>query len=118
MAAEQSYRATEERLQSELEETERKLTELQAAKGEGELMVISEEQQTEIQRFMDRKLEIRRELRQVQHDLQRDINRLGARLKLLNIALIPAVVMVVALVYGSRRRKRQNQPQSKEAATV
>lgn len=118
VAAEQSYRATEERLQSELEETERKLTELQAAKGEGELTVISEEQQREIQRFMDRKLEIRRELRQVQHDLQRDINRLGTRLKLLNIALIPAVVMVVALVYGARRRKRQNQPQSKEAATV
>ena len=110
IAAEKSYRATEERLQLELEETERKLTGLQAAKGEGELTVISEEQQLEIQRFMDRKLEIRRELRQVQHDLQRDIDRLGTRLKLLNIALMPALVMIVALVYGIRRRKRQNQP--------
>jgi ABC-type uncharacterized transport system involved in gliding motility auxiliary subunit len=73
--------------------------------------VISEEQQLEVQRFMDRKLEIRRELRQVQHDLQRDIDRLGTRLKLLNIALMPALVMIVALVYGARRRKRQNQPQ-------
>jgi len=110
IAAEKSYRATEERLQAELEETERKLTGLQAAKGDGELTVISEEQQLEIQRFMDRKLEIRRELRQVQHDLQRDIDRLGTRLKLLNIGLIPAVTMIVALVYGARRRKRQNQP--------
>ena len=110
IAAEKSYRATEERLQLELEETERMLTGLQAAKGEGELTVISEEQQLEIQRFMDRKLEIRRELRQVQHDLQRDIDRLGTRLKLLNIALMPALVMIVALVYGIRRRKRQNQP--------
>jgi ABC-type uncharacterized transport system involved in gliding motility auxiliary subunit len=110
IAAEKSYRATEERLQLELEETERKLTGLQAAKGEGQLTVISEEQQFEIQRFMDRKLEIRRELRQVQHDLQRDIDRLGTRLKLLNIALMPALVMIVALVYGIRRRKRQNQP--------
>ncbi len=59
---------------------------------------------------MDRKLEIRRELRQVQHDLQRDIDRLGTRLKLLNIGLMPALVMIVALVYGARRRKRQNQP--------
>jgi ABC-type uncharacterized transport system involved in gliding motility auxiliary subunit len=115
VAAEQSYRATEERLQMELEDTERKLTELQAAKGEGELTVISEEQQLEIQRFVDRKLEIRRELRQVQHDLQRDINRLGARLKLMNITLVPAIVMVVALVYGARRRKRQNQPHLVEA---
>ena len=91
----------------ELEETEGKLTQLQAAKGESELTVISEEQQLEIQRFMDRKFEIRRELRQVQHDLQRDIDRLGTRLKLLNIGLIPAAVMVVALVYGYRRRRRQ-----------
>ena len=59
---------------------------------------------------MYRKLEIRRELRQVQHDLQRDIDRLGTRMKLLNITLMPALVMIVALVYGIRRRKRQNQP--------
>jgi ABC-type uncharacterized transport system involved in gliding motility auxiliary subunit len=118
VAAEKSYRATEERLQMQLEETERKLTELQAAKGEGELTVISDEQQLEIQRFVDRKFEIRRELRQVQHNLQRDIDRLGTRLKLLNIGLVPALVMIVALVYGARRRKRQNRPQINEAGTT
>jgi ABC-type uncharacterized transport system involved in gliding motility auxiliary subunit len=117
VAAERSYRATEERLQLELEETERKLTELQAAKGEGELMVISEEQQAEIQRFMDRKLEIRRDLRQVQHDLQRDIDSLGTRLKLVNIALIPALVMVAALIYALRRRRKQDRQSLKEVAT-
>jgi len=117
VAAEKSYRATEERLQMELEETERKLGELQAAKGGGDLMVISEEQQLEIQRFMDRKIEIRSELRQVQHDLQRDIDRLGTRLKLFNIGLIPATVMLVALVYGNRRRKRQDQPRLQEVGT-
>jgi ABC-type uncharacterized transport system involved in gliding motility auxiliary subunit len=111
LAAEKSYRATEERLQTELEETERKLNELQAAKGESELTVISPEQQLEVQRFVDRKFEIRRELRQVQHDLQRDINRLGTRLKLVNIALVPAIVMVVALLYAGRQRRRQNRPQ-------
>lgn len=109
VAAEKSYRATEERLQMDLEDTERTLTELQAAKGESELTVISPEQQQEIQRFIDRKFEIRRELRQVQHDLQRDINKLGTRLKLLNIALVPAIVMMIALLYASRRRRKQNQ---------
>jgi ABC-type uncharacterized transport system involved in gliding motility auxiliary subunit len=107
VAAEKSFRAKEERLQSELEETERKLTELQAAKGDSELTVMTPEQQLEIQRFVDRKLQIRRELRQVQHDLQRDIDQLGTRLKLLNIALIPALVMIFALVYGYRKRQRQ-----------
>jgi ABC-type uncharacterized transport system involved in gliding motility auxiliary subunit len=107
VAAERSYRATEERLQLELADTERKLTELQAARGDGDLLVLSDEQQDEVQRFMDRRLEIRGELRQVQHDLQRDIDRLGTRLKLFNIALVPALVMVVALIYVLRRRKEQ-----------
>jgi len=107
VAAEKSYRATEESLQSELQETERRLSDLQAAKGEGELTVISEEQQGEIQRFMNRRLEIRRELRQVQHDLQSDIESLGTRLKLINIGLVPLLVLVVALVYDQRRRQRQ-----------
>jgi ABC-type uncharacterized transport system involved in gliding motility auxiliary subunit len=116
VAAEQSYRATEERLQLELDEAERKLTELQAAKGESDLLVISPEQQAEIDRFMDQRLQIRRDLRQVQHDLQRDIDRLDARLKLINIVVVPAVVMLVALAYAMRRRRRQDlsQPAIKE----
>ena len=117
--AERAYRATEERLQRELDETERRLNELQAAKGEGDMMVISDEQQAEIQRFMDRRLEIRKELRQVQHDLQRDIQGLGTRLKIINIALVPALVLVVALIYDVRRRRRQDKfvghPVPKEA---
>ncbi|MFC1719978.1 Gldg family protein [Pseudomonadota bacterium] len=113
VAAEKSYRAKEERLQAELEETEHKLTELQAAKGDSELTVMSAEQQAEIQRFVDRKLQIRRELRQVQHDLQRDINVLGTRLKLLNIALIPAAVMIFAMIYAYRKRRRQSQSRAR-----
>ena len=114
--AERNYRATEERLQRELAETERKLTDLQASKGDGDLLVLSDAQQQEVQRFMDRRLEIRKELRQVQHDLQRDIESLGTRLKLINIALVPALVMVVALIYAMRRRSRQRVPQSNEGA--
>jgi len=106
--AEQAYRATEERLQQELQDAESRLSELQAAKGEGELTVITDEQQEEIQRFMERRLEIRRDLRQVQHDLRSDIDSLGTRLKVMNIALVPLVVLVLALAYGLRRRHRQD----------
>ena len=113
VAAERSFRVTEERLQAELDETERRLGELQAAKGEGDLMVISPEQQEEIQRFMDRRIEIRRELRQVQHDLRRDIDRLDTRIKVINIVLVPAAVMMVALLYAIRRKRRQDLSQSR-----
>ena len=113
--AERSFRVTEERLQRELDETERRLSELQANKGEGDLLVITPEQQEEIQRFMERRLEIRRELRQVQHDLRRDIDRLDTRIKVINIVLVPALVMLVALVYAVRRRQRQDSPRHEEA---
>jgi len=114
--AERRYLATEEGLQQELTETERKLSELQLAKGDSDLLVISDEQQAEIDRFVDRKLEIRKELRQVQHDLQRDIERLGTRLKLVNIALVPVLVMIAALLYALHRRRRQNTRQVSEGA--
>ena len=103
--AEMKYRDTEQALQEELAETERRLTELQAARGEDDLLVLSAEQQEAIDRFVQRKLEIRQELRQVQHDLRSDIERLGTRLKLVNIGLVPAVVMVAALVFALRRRR-------------
>jgi len=106
LRAEREYRATEERLQQELADTEHKLTELQAARAGDDLLVLTAEQQEEVQRFMDRKLEIRRELRQVQHDLQVDIDRLGTRLKLFNIALVPLLVIAVAVIYSLRRRRK------------
>jgi ABC-type uncharacterized transport system involved in gliding motility auxiliary subunit len=109
LQAEQSYRATEERLQMELAETEARLTELQSARGEEDLLVLTDEQQAEVQRFMDRKLEIRKELRQVQHDLQRDIDSLGTQLKLFNIALVPVLVILLAAFFSWRRRALQNQ---------
>jgi ABC-type uncharacterized transport system involved in gliding motility auxiliary subunit len=114
MQAEREYRATEERLQKELADTESKLSELQAARDGGDLLVLTEEQQQEVQRFLDRKLEIRRDLRQVQHDLQVDIDRLGTRLKLFNIALVPLLVIVVAVIYSLRRRKRLSRQLVKE----
>lgn len=114
--AERQYRATEERLQQELQDTERKLTELQAARGDDNLLILSDEQQQEIQRFMDRKLQIRRDLRQVQHDLQRDIDRLGTRLKLLNIVVVPLLVIAFAVLYGLRRRRRQAESMPQEGA--
>jgi ABC-type uncharacterized transport system involved in gliding motility auxiliary subunit len=65
---------------------------------------------------MDRRLEIRRELRQVQHDLKRDIDRLGTRLKWINIALVPLAVLVFALLYSARRRRRQDRATARPAA--
>ncbi len=107
LSAEARFRDTEERLQVELEETERTLTEMQSVRQDGELTVLTSQQQEEVQRFVDRKLQIRAELRQVQHDLSRDIEALGMRLKFFNIVLVPVLIVIVALVFGQMRRRRR-----------
>jgi ABC-type uncharacterized transport system involved in gliding motility auxiliary subunit len=105
--AEAQFRDTELRLQAELEETERTLTEMQSVRQDGQLTVLTSEQQEEIQRFVDRKLQIRSELRQVQHDLTRDIEALGMRLKFINIVLVPLLIIAAGLVFSHTRRRRR-----------
>jgi ABC-type uncharacterized transport system involved in gliding motility auxiliary subunit len=107
LSAEAQFRDTEQRLQAELEETERTLTEMQSARQDNELTVLTSSQQEEVQRFIDRKLQIRAELRQVQHDLSRDIEALGMRLKFINIVLVPVLIVIAALVFRRIQRKRQ-----------
>ena len=103
--ADSRFRATEERLQQELDDTERKLAEMQASRDGGDLTVFSEEQSNELQRFIDQRLQIRTDLRQVRHDLDREIDALGTRLKVINLVLVPALVIIFALAYSHVRRR-------------
>ncbi|MDX2419291.1 MAG: Gldg family protein [Xanthomonadales bacterium] len=112
LSAESRFRDTEERLQAELEETERTLTEMQSLRQDGELTVLTPEQEAEVQRFVDRKLQIRSELRQVQHDLSRDIEALGMRLKFINIVLVPILIVIAAMVFRHIRRRRREKEQT------
>ena len=110
-AADDRYRAKEQELQNELSETEKKLTELQSARGDSGATLLSAEQQLELQRFQDEKVRIRRELRQVRRQLDADIESLGAKLKFLNIAGVPILLTLSALGFAfwrSRKRREQN----------
>jgi ABC-type uncharacterized transport system involved in gliding motility auxiliary subunit len=107
LEAEGRYRATEERLNLELEETERKLVELQSTQAGADLTVLNADQQAELQRFMDQRIQIRKELREVQLNLNRDIDALGTRLKIINIVVVPVLVILMALLASQARRRRR-----------
>ncbi|KAA9129866.1 ABC transporter [Marinihelvus fidelis] len=109
LQAENQYRETEERLNAELAETERKLTEMQSQRSGDDLGVLNQAQSDEIQRFMDQRIQIRRDLRAVQHNLDRDIDALGTRLKVINIVVVPVVVIGIALWIGHLRRRRRQE---------
>jgi ABC-type uncharacterized transport system involved in gliding motility auxiliary subunit len=106
--AEDRFRVTEERLKRELNETEQKLTELQARREDRDAMILTPEQEQELERFRDQRVEIRRELRQVQRNLDRDIERLGNVLKAVNIGLMPLLISVASLGLLLVRRQRRS----------
>jgi ABC-type uncharacterized transport system involved in gliding motility auxiliary subunit len=105
--ADLEFRATEERLEAELTQTEQRLSELQAAREDGNSLLMSPEQQAEIQRFLDQQVRIRQELRAVRRNLDADIDRLGTWLKVVNIALVPVLLTIVALGVVVVRRRRK-----------
>jgi ABC-type uncharacterized transport system involved in gliding motility auxiliary subunit len=106
--ADAEYRATEQQLQAELDETERRLGELQAARDDANSLLMSPEQQAELQRFLDQQVRIRGELRSVRRELDRSIEQLGTTLKVMNIVVAPllfALIALVAVPAWTRRRR-------------
>ena len=105
--ADARFRATEQQLQAELAETERRLGELQTARADTNSLLMSPEQQAELRRFQDEQVRIRRELRAVQRDLDSSIERLGITLKIINIAAVPLALTGLALLVVFIRQRRR-----------
>ena len=114
LAAQEQFKSEEQRLMRQLEETEKKLRDLQGGSpAEGAApdapKTLTAEQQAEVDKFTGELLTTRKALRQVRHDLRKDIDRLRNRLSFINIALVPILVTLLAMVLGAgrlRRRKR------------
>ncbi|HEX6997588.1 MAG TPA: Gldg family protein [Gammaproteobacteria bacterium] len=104
--ADARFRQTEQRLEAELAETERKLGELQAARDDKSSLLMSPEQQAEIQRFLNEQVRIRQELRAVRRELDRSIENLGTTLKVLNMGLIPLLLTIGVLGYTFAKKRK------------
>jgi ABC-type uncharacterized transport system involved in gliding motility auxiliary subunit len=104
-AADRKFLQKKQELESELAETKQRLAELQPGKDDHD-NAASAEQKREIEQFLKRKLAISKELRDVQHQLNAEIDALGMRLKVVNIVLVPLLVVLVGLLYGWRRVRR------------
>jgi ABC-type uncharacterized transport system involved in gliding motility auxiliary subunit len=105
--ADDRLRAKALELQTELQQTESKLTELQSKRNDQSSIMLSPEQEEELKRFTAEKTRVRKELRETQRGLDVDINRLGSRLKVINIALAPLAVAIAGVFILSMRRRRR-----------
>jgi gliding motility-associatede transport system auxiliary component len=107
-AAEQNFRAEEQRLTSELDRAEREINELLSKKQGTGATILTPEVQSKIEGIRAQQVETRKRLRTVRHELNKDIENLGTKIKLVNIGLIPALVAVLAVglsTYKANRRR-------------
>ena len=105
--AERRYRAKERELERRLQETEQQIARMQVERtGSGE-MILTPEQQKEINeaRLLADRTEL--ELREVKGNLRRDIDVLETTVKFVNIGAVPILVAILAVITGWLRvRKR------------
>ena len=105
--AEAEFRERETELQTSLEETEKKIRQLQQDQGSEKSYLLNNELSAEIEKFRSERLATRKELRGVQHELKKNIEKLGAQLRFINIGLIPLLITLMALFIGIYRVNRR-----------
>jgi ABC-type uncharacterized transport system involved in gliding motility auxiliary subunit len=93
-----------EEFQTKLEETQAKLQELQAQKAQGSELFLSPEQEAEIEKLRQQQVQYARMTREQQKDLRRQKDKLAGNITLLNVAAMPALVILFGLALFLKRR--------------
>ena len=106
--AEARFLLEEQQLNAKIAETQQKLAQLQnaAPQGGGDQLALSPEQNQELEKFRLELADTRARLREVQRNLRSGIDRLGNVLAAVNIALVPALLVIAAIVLAVVRRRR------------
>ncbi|KAF0170927.1 MAG: ABC transporter [Limisphaerales bacterium] len=106
LKAEDAYRAKIKTLEDSLQETQRKLNELQRNKEKGQRFVMSPEQQKELENFRKKEAEVKVELKLLRRDLRQEVESMENRLKWMNIAGMPFLVTIGGIGLAVFKRKR------------
>ncbi len=111
-AAERELKSEEDALLAEIQDAERRISELQRDKEGGSAFILSPEQQAEIERLVQVQLDARERLREVRYELRKDIDSLGSWVKAANVGFIPALLTILAIAVTATRQKRRRSAQS------
>ena len=105
--AERAFRAKEQELIAQLEETEQRLLELEESNQGNDTLVITDAQREELVEFRQERVRIRKELREVRRQLRADIESLESWLKFANIGLVPILIGISGLTAGLLQLRRR-----------
>jgi ABC-type uncharacterized transport system involved in gliding motility auxiliary subunit len=106
--AEANYRSKIKELETSLNDTQRKVNELQKGKQTGEKFILSAEQQQELANFQKKEAEVKSQLKTVRKQVRAEIDSLETRVKWLNIAAMPAIVALSGLGLALFKRGRRS----------
>jgi ABC-type uncharacterized transport system involved in gliding motility auxiliary subunit len=104
--AESNYRSKIKELENSLAEAQRKLNELQKSKEGGQQFILSPEQQQELVNFRKKEADVKVQLKQMRKQLRSEIDSLENRIKWLNIAGMPVVVVLAGFGLAAMKRRR------------
>ena len=106
--ADRQFLAEQERLKAKISDTEKKLAALQADGTGGTTATPSDPQaQEEVAASRAELLQSRKALRDVERNLRRNIDRLATEVRFVNVALMPVLVAILALVLAFFRYRRR-----------
>ena len=103
--ADEKFHSKEQELEGQLRDTEQKLEALQSKRSDQSNVILTPEQEKELDRFQDEKLGIRKQLRQVRAGLDEEIKGLGNLLKFLNIVVVPFLFAALVLIIAVFRKR-------------
>jgi ABC-type uncharacterized transport system involved in gliding motility auxiliary subunit len=104
--AESNYQNKIKELETSLAETQRKVNELQKSKEGGQRFILSPEQQQELVSFRKKESDVKLQLKETRKSLRSAIDSLENRVKWLNIAAMPAIVIVAGFSLALAKRNQ------------
>jgi len=106
-AAEATGEAKITELQTSLNDTQQRLSELESQKKDkDQQFILSPEQKAELDNFRKKQAEVSRELKQAQKDLRKEVVSLETRIEWLNILAMPLAVTLVGVLIALVKRKQ------------
>jgi len=106
-AAEATGEAKITELQTSLNDTQQRLSELESQKKDkDQQFILSPEQKVELDNFRKQQAEVSRELKQAQKDLRKEVVSLQTRIEWLNILAMPLAVTLVGVLIAMVKRKQ------------
>ncbi|HTP95656.1 MAG TPA: Gldg family protein [Burkholderiales bacterium] len=104
--AQQSYLGKIKELEDNLQETQKKLEDLQKRRGQAQATILSPEQQAEVDNFRKKAAETKKDLKELRKNLRQDADALEFWTKVANIGVMPVLVALAGIGLALAKRKR------------